>query len=89
VMVESDGEGRFPYRSEIVEISEPERIVLRAESIDEAGIGETITRVVFEPEGAGTRMTITSGPYTDETYGNAETGFIELMANLDRLLAAS
>lgn len=32
-MVESAGEERFPYRSEITEFSEPELIALRAEAI--------------------------------------------------------
>ena len=89
VMVQSDDGARFPYRSEIVELAEPELIALKAESIDEVGIAETITRVVFEADGGRTRMTITSGPYTDEMRGNAEAGWIDLMANLDRLLAAS
>jgi uncharacterized protein YndB with AHSA1/START domain len=86
-MVQSDGGARFPYRSEIVEISEPERIVLKAESIEEAGIAETITRIVFEADGRRTRMTITAGPYTEEMRANAEAGWIDLMANLERLLA--
>jgi uncharacterized protein YndB with AHSA1/START domain len=89
MMVESSGPGRFPYRSEIVEISKPELIVLKAEAIPEAGIRETITRVLFEVDGEGTRMTITSGPYTDEMRGNAEAGWIEATANLERLLAVS
>jgi len=89
VMVQSDGGARFPYRSEIVEISEPERIVLKAGSIDEAGIAETITQVVFEADGGRTRMTITSGPYTEDMRENAEAGWIDLMANLERLLATS
>jgi uncharacterized protein YndB with AHSA1/START domain len=87
VMVQSDGGARFPYRSEIVEISEPELIVLKAAPIDEAGIAETVTRIAFEADGGRTRMTITSGPYTEETRPNAEVGWIELMANLERHLA--
>jgi uncharacterized protein YndB with AHSA1/START domain len=86
-MVARDGSGQFPYRSEIVEISEPELIVLKAEAIPEAGIDETFTRVVFEADGDRTRMTITSGPYTDEMRGNAEAGWIDVIASLERLLA--
>jgi hypothetical protein len=33
-------------------------------------------------------MTITSGPYTDEMRGNAEAGWVDLIANLEKLLAA-
>jgi uncharacterized protein YndB with AHSA1/START domain len=87
VMVESGGTGRFPYRSEIIEISEPELNELVAEAIPEAGIAETVTRVVFEADRGRTRMTITSGPYTDEMRGNAEAGWVDLMANLERILA--
>jgi uncharacterized protein YndB with AHSA1/START domain len=84
---ESNGSGWFPYRSEILEISEPELIVLKAEAIPEAGIGETVTRIVFEEDGGKTRMTVTSGPYTDEMRGNAEAGWYDLIGNLERVLA--
>jgi hypothetical protein len=62
--------------------------VLKAEPIDEAGIGETVTRVALEADGGRTRLTITSGPYTEEAGENAEAGWIELMANLERLLGS-
>ena len=86
-LMESAGPGRFPYRSEIIEISEPQLIVLKAEAIPEAGIEDTITRIAFEEDGGGTRMTLTSGPYTDEMRGNAEAGWLALIANLERALA--
>jgi uncharacterized protein YndB with AHSA1/START domain len=86
-LMESAGPGRFPFRSEIVEISEPQLIVLKAEAIPEAGIEDTITRIAFEEDGGGTRMTLTSGPYTDEMRGNAEAGWLDLIANLERALA--
>ena len=86
-MAEVAGPGRFPYRSVIVEFSEPELIVLRSEPIPEAGIAETITRVEFEADGDRTRVTITAGPYTDEMRANAEAGWRDLVANLARELA--
>lgn len=86
-MMESAGQGRFPYRSRVIEFSEPQLIVLKAEAIPEAGIEDTVTRVVFEEDGAKTRMTVTSGPYTEEMRGNAEAGWFDLLANLERLLA--
>jgi uncharacterized protein YndB with AHSA1/START domain len=85
-MLASGGQSRFQHRSEIVEFSEPELIVLSNEAIPEAGIAETITRVVFEADGGRTRMTVTSGPYTDEMRGSAEAGWFDLIANLERLL---
>jgi uncharacterized protein YndB with AHSA1/START domain len=86
-LMESAGPGRFSFRSEIVEISEPQLIVLKAEAIPEAGIEDTITRIAFEEDGGQTRMTLTSGPYTDEMRGNAEAGWLDLVANLERALA--
>jgi uncharacterized protein YndB with AHSA1/START domain len=86
-LMESAGPGRFPFRSEIIEICEPQLIVLKAEAIPEAGIEDTITRIAFEEDGGGTRMTLTSGPYTDEMRGNAEAGWLDLIANLERALA--
>jgi hypothetical protein len=43
--------------------------------------------VVFEEDGGKTRMTVTAGPYTEEMRGNAEAGWLDLMANLERALA--
>lgn len=86
-LVESAGPGRFPYHAEIIEISEPEVIALKAAGIPEAGIEETITRVVFEAVEGQTRMTLTAGPYTEEMRGNAEAGLRDLVANLERLVA--
>lgn len=86
-MVESSGSGRFPYRCQIVELSEPGLIVLQAEAIPEAGIEATLTRVVLEAEGERTRMIITSGPYTEEVRASAEAGWIDLIGNLERVLA--
>jgi uncharacterized protein YndB with AHSA1/START domain len=86
-MVELNGPGSFPYRSEIVEFSEPELIVLRGEAIPEAGIDETSTRIEFEDDGGRTRITITSGPYTDEVRPSAEAGWRDLIAKLEGVLA--
>jgi uncharacterized protein YndB with AHSA1/START domain len=88
-MVGAAGAGRFPDRSEIIEISEPELIVLKAEAIPDAGIEETVTRLELEAEGGRTRMNVTSGPYPEEMRGNAEAGWIDVIANLERLLARS
>jgi hypothetical protein len=62
--------------------------VLRFEPIAEAIPDETITRVAFEADGERTRMALTTGPYTDEMRPNAEAGWGESLANLDRLLAS-
>jgi uncharacterized protein YndB with AHSA1/START domain len=87
-MVEVSGPARFRYRAEIVELAEAELIVLKGEPIAGTDIEETITRAEFAAEGGGTRMTVTSGPFTSEARENAQTGWADLVANLDRVLAA-
>jgi uncharacterized protein YndB with AHSA1/START domain len=87
-MVEVSGPGRFRYRAEIVEFAESELIVLKGEPIAATDIEVTITRVELVAEGGGTRMTVTSGPFTRETRENAQTGWEELVVNLERVLAA-
>jgi uncharacterized protein YndB with AHSA1/START domain len=84
-LVESSGT-EWPMRAEILQISPPELIVMRSEPIPEAGIAETVTRVVLEVEGSGTRVTITQGPYTDKVYENAAAGWRSLVANLEAQL---
>jgi uncharacterized protein YndB with AHSA1/START domain len=85
VMVESSGT-EWPMRAEILQISPPELIVMRSEPIPEAGIAETVTRVVLELEGSRTRMTITQGPYSDEVYENASAGWQSVLVKLAALL---
>jgi uncharacterized protein YndB with AHSA1/START domain len=81
------GQGTFHLRAEILEISPPELIVMRSEPIPEGGIMEaTITRVVFEVEGSGTRMILVDGPYSDDMRGNAAAGWNSVVLNLEGLL---
>ena len=87
-MVESGGGARLSIRGDFVEINPPELIVLRFDPITEAIPDVTITRVVFEADGERTRMTLTTGPYTDEMRPYAAAGWGESLANLDRLLAS-
>jgi hypothetical protein len=42
---------------------------------------------VFDEDGGRTRMTLTSGPYTEEMRGNAEAGWFDVIANLESVLA--
>jgi uncharacterized protein YndB with AHSA1/START domain len=74
--------------AEIVEVVEPELLVFRSEAQPDVGLPvPTITRVQFEDDGeAKTRVTITSGPYTETMRPHAETGWTESLDKLDRLL---
>jgi uncharacterized protein YndB with AHSA1/START domain len=87
-MAEVSGPARFRYRAEIIEFAEPELIVLKGEPIEGTDIEVTITRVELVPEGGGTRMTVTTGPYTRKAREDAQTGWDELVVNLERVLAA-
>jgi uncharacterized protein YndB with AHSA1/START domain len=87
-MVEPGGEA-YPSRGVFLEFVEPELIAVEFEPVPEGGIVEpAIVRVVFEVEGEGTRMTVTSGPYTDQARRDADRGWRSMVVNLELLLAA-
>jgi uncharacterized protein YndB with AHSA1/START domain len=75
-MVQRDNGAEFAIGYEIVELLEPELIVLRSDPMPEVGMHEpTITRVEFHDHGTKTRMTLTDGPYP-QGRDHAETGWI-------------
>jgi uncharacterized protein YndB with AHSA1/START domain len=75
-MVQRDNGAEFAIGYEIVELVEPELIVLRSDPMPEVGMHEpTITRVEFHDHGTKTRMTLTDGPYL-QGRGHAEAGWI-------------
>jgi len=83
-MVQRGGGAEFAVGYEIIEVVEPELIVLRSDPMPEVGIHEpTITRVEFHNHGARTRMTLSDGPYP-QGGGHAEAGW---NAALDKLAA--
>jgi uncharacterized protein YndB with AHSA1/START domain len=77
------GGGAFAIGYVILELVEPELIVLRSDPMPEMGMHEpTITRVEFHDHGAKTRMTLTDGPYPESRH--AEAGW---SAAFDKLAA--
>jgi uncharacterized protein YndB with AHSA1/START domain len=86
-MVQRDGGDEFAIGYEIVELVEPELIVLRSDPMPDVGMHEpTVTRVEFFDHGAKTRMTLSDGPYP--TGGeHAEAGWIAAFDNLAALVA--
>ena len=71
-MVQRDGGAEFPIGYEIVELVEPELLVLRSDPIPEVGIhSQTFTRVELHDLGERTRMVLTDGPYTDGSHAEA------------------
>ena len=87
-MVQRGGGAEFALRYQILELVEPELIVLRSEPMPEAGLHEpTIVRVEFHDHGAKTRMTLSDGPYPPEGRGHAEAGYTAAFDTLATLVA--
>jgi uncharacterized protein YndB with AHSA1/START domain len=83
----SSGE-EHPVVFEIVEISEPELLLFESPAQPELGFPErTSTRVVFEEQDGTTTVTVTQGPHTDETIGNADAGWNSIFEKLESQLA--
>ena len=83
-MVQRGGGAEFPVGYEIVELVEPELLVLRSDPVP--GLHETTyTRVELEDLGGRTRMTLTDGPYPETAH--AEAGWSAAFDKLARRLA--
>jgi uncharacterized protein YndB with AHSA1/START domain len=75
-MVRRDGGGEFALGYEIVELVEPELIVLRSDPMPEMGMHEgTVVRVEFHDHGAKTRMTLSDGPLPPASRDHAAAGW--------------
>lgn len=85
-MVARDGGAEFSISYEIIELVEPELIVLRSDPMPEVGIHEgTVTRVELHDLGGRTRMELTDGPYTESRH--AEAGWSAAFDKLATLVA--
>jgi uncharacterized protein YndB with AHSA1/START domain len=70
------GGGEFTIGYDIIELVEPELIVLRSDPMPQAGMHEpTVVRVEFHDHGPKTRMTLRDGPLPREGRGHAEAGW--------------
>ena len=86
-MIQRDGGAEFAVGYEIIELVEPELIVLRSDPIPEVGMHQpTITRVAFHDHGAKTRITLSDGPYPHGG-GHAETGWNTALDKLAAVVA--
>jgi len=76
-MVRRDGgDGEFSIGYEILELVEPELIVLRSDPMPGMDKHEpTVVRVEFHDHGDKTRMTFSDGPYPAPGGGHAEAGW--------------
>lgn len=75
-MVQRGTGTEYPLRYEIVELVEPELIVLRCPPMPGMGLPEgTLTRIELHDHGDKTRMTLSDGPYPRDAGDRAEAGW--------------
>lgn len=81
----------FPDSARVVEINEPELLVLSSDPQPDMGLVErTITRIEFHAEGPDrTRVVLLDGPYNEMMAGHAETGWRESLEKLAKALEES
>jgi uncharacterized protein YndB with AHSA1/START domain len=73
-MIRRDGAGEFSIGYEILELSEPELLVLRSDPMP--GMSEaSVVRVELHEEGGRTRMVLTDGPFPVAGARRAEAGW--------------
>jgi uncharacterized protein YndB with AHSA1/START domain len=83
-MVQRGGTAEFSIGYDILELVEPELLVMRSDPMPGMGMHEpTIVRVEFHDHGPKTRMTLSDGPYPSGS-GHAEAGW---NAAFDKLAA--
>jgi uncharacterized protein YndB with AHSA1/START domain len=88
-MVRRGGGAEFTISYEILELVEPELIVMRSNPMPEMGMhAPTILRVEFHDHGAKTRMTLSDGPYPPQGRGHTEASWNSAFDQLATSLAA-
>jgi uncharacterized protein YndB with AHSA1/START domain len=81
------GGGEFGVGYEIVELVEPELLVLRSDPMPEMGMPEpSELRIELHDHGAKTRMTLTDGPYPSPGRDGAEAGWTGALTKLAAVL---
>jgi uncharacterized protein YndB with AHSA1/START domain len=81
------GGGEFAIGYEVVELVEPELLVLRSDPMPEMGMHEpAVLRLQFHDHGPKTRMTLSDGPYPTPGRDDAETGWTAAFIKLAALL---
>ena len=88
-MVWPGGGGEFSVGYEILELVEPELLVMRSDPMPEAGIDEgTVVRIELHDHGGRTRLIVTDGPLPAEGRGRAEAAYQAAFDKLAQLVAA-
>lgn len=88
-MVEPGGEREFSIGYEILELVEPELLVMRSDPMPESGMHQpTVVRVELHDHGEKTRMTLSDGPLPSAGRDHAEAGWSAACAKLAAHLGA-
>jgi uncharacterized protein YndB with AHSA1/START domain len=88
-MVQEGSGKEYRIRYEVLEVVEPELLVLRSDPMPEVGLHHhTTTRVELDEEDGKTRMTLTDGPYVQEGGGGADACWSSSFDKLEELLAS-
>jgi uncharacterized protein YndB with AHSA1/START domain len=86
-MLAPDGR-EFTVGYDIVELVEPELLVLRSDPMPEMGMPEpSVLRVEFHDHGTKTRITLSDGPYPTPGRDGAEAGWTAALTKLVALLS--
>ena len=89
-MVRRDNGAEFPVGYDIVELVEPELLVLRSDPMPDVGMHEpTVVRVELHDHGDKTRMTLSDGPQPAAGRGHAEAGWNAAFDKLATVVAGS
>lgn len=84
-MVQRDGRREMTIGYEILELTEPQLLVMRSDPMPQAGVPDgTLLRLELHDHGAKTRLNLTDGPYPAAGRGHAEGGW---NAAFDKLAA--
>lgn len=87
-MVRGDGAGEFSFGYEILELREPELLVMRSDPMPEMGMDEgTVIRLELHDHGEKTRMTLSDGPLPPQGREGAEAGWTAAFEQLATFLA--
>jgi uncharacterized protein YndB with AHSA1/START domain len=86
-MVRRDGGAEFSIAYEIVELVEPELIVLRSDPMPGMH-DQLVVRVELHDHGDKTRMTLSDSPHPPASRGHAEAGWSSAFDKLAELVAA-
>ena len=85
VMIQGDARTEHQLRSRIVELVEPELLVIENEAMPDHGMGVTRTRVEFHDADGKTRLVLTDGPYEKrmgEMAGQGWAGAFDKLASV-------